>query len=244
MHLDAGQIQCVLHGEMPGQAFALASAHLAQCEQCRIAVASARREEVELFALLGRIDDPQRQVNINVVRATALRRRPAPGMRWAAGIVLAVGMAGVAYAIPSSPVRAWFDRLLEASPRTVAPRALPQASTPEDSDFAGVSVSPGASARVIFSSAQSSGELRIALADIADIQVRSPAGAVRFAAGDGRLLIDNAGARASYEIVIPRAAPSVQIQVAGVRVWRREAGRVVSDYASGPDGVVRIPMIR
>lgn len=244
MHLEDGQIQSVLHGELERTAFVIAQAHLDQCEQCRSAMARARSEETELFTLLERLDQPRRPANIQRVREAARRRRRVPGMRWAAGAVLAVGAAGVAYAVPSSPVRRWIGQLLAPALRVEDPRHATEIPIAPESDLAGVSVAPGATSTIMFSAKQNIGELRISLADIDEIGVRAPTGSAKYATGAGRVLVDNSGAAASYDIAIPRQAPRVQIEVAGVRVWFKDGQRLVSNYAAGADGVVRIPLSR
>ena len=245
MHLDAERIQRVLHEELPRAVTAETTAHLAACGECRVAVSLARAQEEEMFGLLGAIDHPRRRGDVGRVRE-AVRRRRAPPLRWAAGLVAAVGLAGVAYALPSSPLRRWFEAWRETSSSSIAQDVTPRIPerVREDSDLSGVSIAPGASALVAFSAVQSTGEARIALADAGDIEVRAPVGAVTFAAGASRLVIENAGSRVSYEILIPRSAPRVEIRVAGVTVWRKDGTRIESDYSAGPDGVSRIPLAR
>lgn len=245
MHLDAERIQRVLHEELPSAAMADTAAHLASCGECRIAVSLARAQEEEIFGLFGAIDHPRRTGDVGRVRE-AVRRRRGPPLRWAAGVVAAVGLAGAAYALPSSPLRRWFEAWRGTSSPSIAQDVTPRTAerVPEVSDLSGVSIAPGASALVAFSAVQSMGEARIALADAGDIEVRAPAGAVTFAAGASRLVIENAGSRVSYEILIPRSAPRVEIRVAGVSVWRKDGVRIESDYSAGPDGLVRIPLAR
>ena len=251
MHLDAERIQRVLHGELPIAATADVTTHLAGCTECRVAVSLARAQEEELFGLLRTIDhpSPRRTGDVRQVHA-AVRRRRAPPLRWAAGFVAAVGLAGVAYALPSSPLRRWLDAWRTPASRSIAPdvaQGVPErvgARLPEVADLSGVSFSPGVTALVAFKAVQSTGEARIELADVVDIEVRAPAGAVTFAAGSSRLTIENSGTAVSYDILIPRAAPRVEIRVAGVRVWLKEGARVMSEYSPGPDGVVRIPLAR
>ena len=242
MHLDAETIQRVLHGELVAPASARATAHLSTCASCRADVARARADEEEIFALLGTIDHPRRPADVRRVHEDARRRRWTLPQRWAAGFIMAVGLAGAAYAVPSSPLRRWIEGLLRPSPAAHVARATPQA--PAAPDLAGVSIAPGSSALVVFLATQSAGEARVVLADIVDIEVRGPAGGARFAAGEGRLTIDNTGAAMNYDIRIPRAAARVEIQVAGVRVWLKNGRQVLTDYSPGADGLTRIPLVR
>ena len=246
MHLDAGQVQAVLHGERPADAFAAVDAHLDGCAACQRAVARARADEREIYELLGRIDLPHRPGRLEVATEKGRRRSAMPSMRWAAGIVLMVGVAGVAMAVPSSPLRQWLQGRQRARERaaipTPAPTATP-AATPA-ADVAGIRVLPGTSMQITFAAPQSSGEMRIQLVDGDDIDLRAASGTVTYAVGTGLLRIENEGATTSYILRISRIAPSVQVQVAGRRVWSKEGARVVSQYQPDADGIVRIPVER
>lgn len=246
MHLDAETTQRVLHGELAASASAEAVAHLAGCASCRADVARARADEEEIFALLGTIDHPRPPADVRRIHERARRRHWTLPQRWAAGFLMAAGLAGVAYAVPSSPLRRWIEGLRHPSAVSIVPQAMPQTipQAPAAADLAGVSIAPGPSALVVFLATQSAGEARVALADIPDIEVRGPAGAARFAAGEGRLTIDNTGAAMNYDIRIPRAAARVEIQVAGVRVWLKDGGRVLSEYTPSAMGLTKIPLTR
>jgi len=234
MHLETEEIQRALHGELAASS-SRASAHLADCDACRSSVEQARAEEARIFSLLSAIDQPSSMVDIEAVRRLA--RRPVTSwsrVRWAASIVAAVGFAGIAFALPASPLRQWIDRLraparLEPAPR---PAELPRS----DENIGGVSIAPGSdgSTLVIFTASQERGEARVVLADVDDISVRSQSGAARFAVAPGRLTIDNGGVSADYEIIIPRAAPRVEIRIAGERVWLKDGVQVETSFSGAP----------
>ena len=73
----------------------------------------AQREEAELNALFRVLDDPPPAVSAEalalraVMDKAAARTRGSGWMRRAAAVLLVVGVAGAAYAIPGSPVRGW-----------------------------------------------------------------------------------------------------------------------------------------
>ncbi|MEP7344621.1 MAG: hypothetical protein ABI877_05125 [Gemmatimonadaceae bacterium] len=243
MHLDDEQVQRVLHGELLIADASAVQEHIASCDACRQLIERARGEEAEILVLLGAVDHPRRRIDIEsvrrIARPSAASRLP---LRWAAGIVAAVGIAGVAYAVPASPLKRWIDELRQPLPASSvhvpAPAALPGANVE------GVSIAPGSSVRIFFTAAQASGEARVVLADVDEISVRTPAGSARFAVGAGQLTIENVGASVDYDIVVPRSAPRVEILVAGVRIWSKDGERVVSDYPGAPDGAAHLPLRR
>ncbi|MGH7672815.1 MAG: zf-HC2 domain-containing protein, partial [Gemmatimonadales bacterium] len=99
MHLDDEQVQRLLHRELAPPVETSVRAHLAQCASCRGRVAEAEREETEVYALLRHVDDPPPPVDARAVVARA-RARGLGRLRWAAGVLLALGLAGAAYAAP------------------------------------------------------------------------------------------------------------------------------------------------
>src|SRR6185295_12406514 len=98
------EIQRLLHGEVDGGARTQALAHLEGCSTCRQLVDEAGRDEVEIFAVLSRVDHPVPKVEPRLL--VAMRSTAAGGgwKRKAAVIALALGGAGVAYAAPGSPL--------------------------------------------------------------------------------------------------------------------------------------------
>ena len=143
MHLDDGQVQRLLHGELaPADALA-ARRHLAECVVCRERVDAATDEEAEVFAALAALDHAAPAVSIGAIergaQVDAVRRLP-----WAAGIVIALGVAGVAYAMPGSPLPAWLGGLtswIRGEPSVAQVVSSP--SRPAASDAPGVAVPPG-----------------------------------------------------------------------------------------------------
>lgn len=249
MHLDAEQVQRVVHGELRVSDARSIERHLAECDVCRDAVARARAAEDEMHVRFESLDHPVRVPNLAAVRNAArfatLRRRR---YRWAAAIVASVGLTGIAYAVPSSTLARWIEERFRGAPHRSPPPADSTASAVRARetapDVSGVSVDPGDSLAVRFVASQAAGVARVVLADVADLTVRSPGGAARFAVRPGSLTIDNRGMAADYEITVPRRSARVEIVVAGRRVWLRERGRVTSDAAPDADGSVRLTLTR
>jgi hypothetical protein len=225
MHLDDEQIQRLLHGELPAATQHGVREHLGGCARCRESVDHARRDEAEIFALLRQVDHTPPVVSAEAVAGRARVAGMAWG-RWAAGILLFVGIAGAAYAAPGSPLRDWV-RAAAAWIRTAAPPSQVSAPIePPDARVAGVAAVPGREFVIAFESPEPGGEARVTLTAGTEITVRAPLGAARFTSAADRLTITNSGSGASYEIEIPRTAPRVEIRVAGKRVFLKEGSRI------------------
>jgi len=246
MHLDDERVQRLLDGELSPAAERSAREHLVACAECRARAAEAEREETELAGLLHLLDHPAPALSAEAI-AVAARRRAGPSVRWAAGLLLAAGLAGAAYATPGSPIPGWIARLAERTEgRRSPPGPAPAASQAEDPGVAGIAVPPGERLLLSFDSAQAEGEAAVRLLDEAtEVTVRAPAGAATYLAGADRLTIANGVTRASYAIDVPRGAPRVEIQVAGTRVFLKEGASITA--RAGTDsatGVYRLPLTR
>ena len=232
MHLDPGTVERLLDGELGGPEEARAREHLAACAECRQQVDATRQERDETHALLRHLDHPvPRSSAGTVVARVAAPPEPSLVLR-AAGILVAVGIAvGAAYAIPGSPLRGWVKAALESiGERRVAPTGSPAAA---DTAYAGISVAPGAELSIQFLARQSEGHARVTLTDGADVVIRAPRGAAVFTSDSDRLVIDNRGATAVFEVQVPRTAPRIEIQIEGERVFHKGRTLVFPGEATG-----------
>lgn len=187
-------------------------------------------DQDDINALLRHLDHPSPPVSAEAIVARARGRRPGWG-RWAASILLLMGLGGVAYAFPGSPVPRWLDAVGDAIAGTHHP---PTASAPlpppvPDVAAAGVAVTPGSDFRILFTRASDSGQIRVTLTSGSDVVVRAPGGAATFTSDINRLVIDNQPGSTLFEIAIPRSAPRVEIQVGGHRVLLKDHDRVTAD---------------
>ena len=244
MHLDEGQVQRLLHGELTTADALAVRRHLAECGTCRERVDVATDEEGDVLTALAALDHAVPAVSSGAIerraRATAVRRVPR-----AAGIVIALGIAGAAYAAPGSPLPAWLGALsgwVRGEPSVSQVTSSPSPLIP--SDAAGIAVRPGASLTIAFTSWQTAGVARVRLADGGHVEVRAPNGAATFSSDADRLVIDNRGGAATFEIQIPRSAPRVEILVNGTRRYLKEGDRVAANESSEETGVHTIPMSR
>jgi len=233
MHLEVEQIQRLLHGELDAPGEAAVRGHLAACADCRGQVEEAEREEALILGLLRRVDHAPPAVDAQALAASA--RRVVPGWaRWAAGVLLSLAVAGVAYAAPGSPVPAWVDRV-------VGWVAGPAPATPEP-QLAGVAVEPSARFTITFGAEQERGIAAVSLTDGSSIVARRLAGTATFTTGVDHLTIENGGSTADYEIELPRSAPWVEIRIGARRVLLKEGPRVITDALVDARGRYLLPL--
>jgi anti-sigma factor RsiW len=252
VHLDDERLERLIDGELSAKDEAEARAHVDGCAACRRRMAEAERERRDVAALLATVDRPAPRIDIATIARRAAERAPgrAPWAlpRWAAVLAIVVGLAGVAYALPGSPVRDWVHQVLaRAQGRSVAPPSAVEPGGAGDPSLAGVAVDPGPELRVEFRSAPEGGappregRLAIALTDGDVVHVHAPRGAATFTSLEGRLVVDDHGTGATFEIDVPRAAPRVEIRVGDRLVFLKEGDRVSAPEAAGPPPYV-LPM--
>ena len=244
MHLDEEQVQRLLHGELPRPAEALAREHVEACADCRARLGVAARQEAEVDTLLRHLDHPPPRIDARMVVLRARRQRHRWG-RWAAGIVLALGIASVAYAFPGSPLREWIrgfaERVGGASPGS---RAADAPTPPRDATMGGIAVVPGRQLVILFTTAQPDAQALVSLTGGAEVVVRAHVAAATYTSDVDRLVIDNAPSRATFEIEIPRSAPRVEIWVKGDRIFVKDGLRVTGDTLLDAGGPYVLPLAR
>jgi hypothetical protein len=229
MHLDDEQVQRLLHGELSIRAQRILREHLAECNECRERVVDAERDEADISALLRQVDHPVPAIDAGAIAARAGQRTRVEWGQWAAGVLLFLGAAGAAYAFPGSPLRDWVDSAVGWIAGVDRPSPAPtQAESPEPR-VAGVAAIPGPRFIIAFESPEAGGQARITLTDRDEVTVRAPLGAAGFTSAADRLVIDNQDTGATYEIEIPRAAPRVEIHVAGKRIFLKDSSRVLAE---------------
>ena len=235
MHLEEEQVQRLLHGELTAQAESGAREHAAGCIECRRRLAEAEREENEVHALLRAVDDPAPpRISAEAVAARAqagVAAGPRVGdlawLRRAAAILVVVGIAGAAYAVPGSPIRKWVHAIVQKLGGRPGPTPGP---APGDSTAigAGISVLPEQKLLILIRSAEGDGQVFVSLTDEPEVQVHAPTGAAAFTSSAGQLLIDVQDPSATFEVEIPRSAPWVEIQTGTGQVFLKEGERVTT----------------
>lgn len=228
MHLDVDQIERVIHGELRGSTGERAQSHLAECAQCQAAVERARDDEREIMTLLGELE-PARPVRLAAVLGAAAATRSPHWLARAATLAAVVVLGGAAaYALPSSPLRRWFETRRAPALPAPGPSRMPQAQEPQ---VTGVSVTPDPSMIIVFRERQRRGDVLVRLIEGPEIAVRASANGSRFSVAPGRLTIANNGL-ATYEVDVPASVPRVEIVVAGSRLWLKEGPRTIPETGS------------
>ena len=194
----------------------------------------------DIDAMLRHLDHPVPPVTAEGVIARARASEGRRRLRWAAGIVLAVGAAGAAWAIPGSPLRGWVAALtaktshepspIEQAPPRVEPKPV----------LAGIAVDPGTRLVIEFVEHQHVGQIRITLTSGGQVEIRAPNGAARYTSEPGRLLVDNRGSSAAFEVNIPRTAAMVEVMVAKSRRFLKR-GTHATPSLPGNDQPLIIP---
>jgi hypothetical protein len=238
MHLDDERVQRLLHAELePGDA-AVLRAHAAACTVCGRRLEAAAREEEEIVGRLRLLDHPLPRLTAGEVARRAASPRAA-AWRIAAGLALAFAASGVLYAFPGSPLPA----LVRGGAGARAP-AAPRSAPPEAGRPSGVAVVPGGDFAIVFASPQPRGSARVRVVDGPELTVRAFGALVRFDLGVDRVTVANAGAAADYEILLPRGARSVRIQVGAATVLRKTGGRIASPSTPDAHGTYVVSLRR
>ena len=240
-HLDEEQIQRALHGELGSGTEQALREHLRTCSDCNSRVLDAQQEEDWVLERLGSLDHPPPQVSARSIINRQARPLPTWG-RWAAGIVLIVGLAGAAYAAPGSPLPAALRHVVHliapASERVPDPTVSPGSVASQ----AGIAVSPGERLIIEFAGVLAADTALVSLTDGTEVVVRATGGNTTFTSGADRLVVRHRGAAARFEILVPRNAPSVELGAAGRRLWAKAGSRITGETSRDSLGRYVLPL--
>jgi hypothetical protein len=241
MHLDDERIQRALHRELRPDAESAVDDHLSACPECRSRLLQAQAEESWILDRLSTLDHVPPPVTAGSVMTRTHRAAPV-WTRLAAGIVLALGVAGVAYAVPGSPLPGALRRIVQliAPPRqpTLEPIPAPRSAEPQ----AGIAVVPGARLVIDIVPGRAVDTAVVSLADGTEVVVTAQGGATTFSSDPDRLTIRRSGPPARLEMLIPRQAPSISIRVGARRIWLKTDSRILSDASPDSQGRYLLPL--
>jgi anti-sigma factor RsiW len=241
MHLDDAQLGQLLDRDLAGSATAEVREHLTTCPECRSKLTEAETEDARLWAQLRLLDHAPPLVSVGEVFARARSQRPG-WRRIAAGIFLALTTAGVAYAIPGSPLPRWVERI--AGFVTAGGGAAPPTSSATDRPTAqaGIAVAPGKWFTIELRPEQGLDSAVITLTDAAELLVQARGGTTSFASDVGRLGVTHTGAPANLEIAVPRAAPWVELNIGGRQLWLKRGATIRSEITADQAGQYRFDL--
>ena len=240
-HLDDERIERMAHAELQPSDDASAHEHFASCAICQARVEAARRDDEAVSVLLRTLDHEPPALEAAAVAAMArpVDRWTGVWLRRAALVALTAGVAGAAWALPGSPVRALADRWLGTR---AAPAPAPQAGTPAGG---GIAIAPGNTLTILITRADSAARLFISLIDGREVEVEALGAGAAFTdePDAGRLVIENTQSTASFEIRIPRDARRVEVRVGDRAVFVKDGRRLLTTAVPDDNGVWILPLV-
>jgi anti-sigma factor RsiW len=222
MHLGDEEIGGFIEGECSPVEEARIEAHLAVCEACAESVALLRHWSNAFSAAVAPVDpEPPALPEPTIAAGTA---RPISRTRWipvywkaAAMIAMALGLT-----LTAAPARAWITERwadLVAFIDGAADRPAPSAPVTSPVEGAVVSVVPLSDRFVLdLATEPAGGAVRIHRSDVATASVQLVEGAeghdLVVLSGTVRV-INPAGSRAEYRVVLPNTLPEFELRIAG-----------------------------
>jgi hypothetical protein len=239
MHLDDEQLQRMLHGELGAEGSL--SEHVSGCLDCRSRLAEAEQDEGWVFGRLRLLDHAAPPASLERILVSASAHAPV-WHRWAAGIVLLLTAAGVAYAAPGSPLTRVVERIMAMLDRHEETRTAPAVPTVVNESQAGIAVDPGRRLTIVFGGDQPDGVAIISLSDSSEVIVRAAGGTSTFTSDVDRVTIDHSGPPAVVDIQIPRRAAQVEIHAGGQRIFFKQGSRIMTLVRPDSRGRYRLPL--
>jgi len=241
MHLDDDGIQRFIHGEIAEENQVRIREHLASCLSCTRMLEEAAREEEGILELLKELDHPVPPVPLPEIASHASLRRGG-WIRWAAVLIGILGLSTAAYAAPGSPFPGWVRQLLEMW-ATAPPPPIPVAPEPAPAT-AGISVPPGSSLSLTFTSEDWAGSLVISVEEVSEVVVEAVGIGASFTADAGLLRVEPEGTAGQFRIRIPLFAPRVEVLLGAEIVFEKSGDVIRTDATSDDPGRYRIELPR
>ena len=183
-----------------------------------------------LSRMLASIDHPIPPLDVGVVmRRARVRSRRRSALLAAAAVLMVASVATAT--VPGSFARRYLERWLDGRSVPHAPPISEQArgDAASDGGSRGIAFAPGRQVDIDFKAEQTSGALQVRWADVATVmltQTGSQSDAHYSLTPDG-VIVDNAGSRASYSLVLPQTLAQARVRVAG-KVMLSKEGQTIS----------------
>jgi hypothetical protein len=227
-HPADGDLRALLDGELsPAQRLEVEQ-HTSSCAACRARLSVLESDSHETDALLGLL--PTAAPDLRIERIVARAR--APRLRWG---VIAAGLALAVATVAGATVGRPYIRALVAQIRAVVHPVPPAPSPAPPGAQLGIAFIPGPQTDISFDAPQSSGTVRVSLADTAKLVI-DPSASVTYRVHPGGVIVHNRGSRASYDVVVPRDAAHVRILVAGRVLFEKTGARIDAPGPAEPTG--------
>lgn len=205
-----------------------------------------RREErdvaelAELGELFRSLDRPLPAVAVEDVVRRA-RRGPRAALRVAAVLAAVLGLAGIAYALPGSPVRPWAARWIgrAESPSRPGDGVMPRDAGP-GAQGGGLLLDP-AEPLLLRLRPGSTGHLRIRVTRAGALALRMTAGVGRFTSEPASLHV-GLGAADTLELTVPADAGRVEVTHGGRVLFRKQGERVDAALPTLAEGIYGIDL--
>ena len=115
-------------------------------------------------------------------------------------------------------------------------------------ETSGIAVLPGQKLTIIFARGGEvrapgpAGRVRVSLSEDPEVQIQAPSGAASFTTKADFVLIGVRNSSATFEVRIPRSAPSVEIQVDDDRVFLKDGSRIITSGSTNAAGDYILPL--
>lgn len=161
--------------------------------------------------------------------------------RIAAGVLLLLGLSGVAYAAPGSPLPGWVGSVARWAGLGPVPTETPDQVPETTPAVGGVALDPAVSLQVDVRSRSPDGYVRVSLTDDSLVTVRVSPQAGSLTSEPGPLGLERLGVDLSapdtVEIRVPGAAAYVEVRVRGRTVFLKSGDRITAATAPGSGDV-------
>jgi anti-sigma factor RsiW len=237
MHLDEERLQRMLHDELSPTAREVAVVHLESCDGCRARLDHATRLESRIFGALETIDTPP-PLRLLTVHPQARRRGP-----WYRRLIAVsvLGIAGIAYAAPRSPLRSFVDRVTRRPSATRKPDSL---IARQGQSTSGIALAPGPRLEIEIDRVTESDIVTVAIVDRTDedaVVLRAVGGRPAFQTSADRVIVKNVDGVGALTIDIPRTAAHVEIRVGPTRLFVKDGLDVITSIRPDAKGRYALP---
>lgn len=187
-------------------------------------------DDEALSRMLASIDHPIPLLEVgSVMRRSRVRSGRRTALLAAAAVIMVASVATAS--VPGSFARRYLARWLDgrSAPHALQTSERARGDGASDARSRGIAFAPGPQVDIDFKAEQTSGALQVRWADVATVMLAQTGseGEAHYALTPDGVIIDNAGSRASYSLVLPRTLAQARVRVAGKVVFSKE-GQTVS----------------